>query len=726
MATKDEATLLLTTEEADLPSERLFAECLRLLLHRYGIVFTESRLRNCEWVSPTGLSPVIHHEGQLMTDFACICDHYQRSRGLQSPLPGASTGGGGQGPDGEAQGQSKVLMATFQSYISAFSSSISCLIDHLTWIPDSTYSNITKARYASGMVRPLAWLLPGQARSRVRARLDAVGWLKNQQASEEASWLFSSLGLLAKEQTTGHLLNSAQPTGLDCLACGLATFALACEHEIGFEILYELVLAQPDLLAYQKALSQSMSDEEVNLSATSNAARSSELKEDAAKKNCNNAQTNSDQDDLNDSEENRQQQQQQQNNDELATSSEDSDEAEKEENDYEEQLSMSQTETLLHYQQISGLELPQCRPGPGSGQHRPQQAPVGWFRWIESIVMLPFRFFSHSVGSLLRFVLSILRPAAVAAAPHRPVVDPVGDVRQFLEQFEQLYGEQHPVVRVCSYSQALDAARNELRFLLVYLHAESHQDTDQFCRQVLVSEVFSAFLQASGINFWMCSISSPEGARVSQALRETGYPFLALIVLKQSRMTVVARFEGLLSLEQLLAELDAAVTDFEPYLAEERARRQSLEMNRRLIEEQDQAYAAALAQDREREERRQAEEAERSAERDANERRREERQRELARLRDLLPAEPSADKDGGATVKLSVRLPGASDRLERRFRLGEPIQHLHYFIKLQELAPERFSVCTSFPKRVLPVEGTFKEAGLTQAEVLFVMDDDDE
>ncbi|PAA65832.1 hypothetical protein BOX15_Mlig025116g1 [Macrostomum lignano] len=544
-----------------------------------------------------------------------------------------------------------------------------------------------------------------------------------------------------------------------------------------------------------------MSDEEVNLSATSNAARSSELKEDAAKKNCNNAQTNSDQDDLNDSEENGQQQQ---NNDELASSSEDSDEAEKEENDYEEQLSMSQTETLLHYQQISGLELPQCRrqleevdwdlmqatdrlfggsvgnlqqqrqqqqqhnssssnsssagassivyqrrsvapapapppllasdsrarlvtaAGPGSGQHRPQQAPVGWFRWIESIVMLPFRFFSHSVGSLLRFVLSILRPAAVAAAPRRPVVDPVGDVRQFLEQFEQLYGEQHPVVRVCSYSQALDAARNELRFLLVYLHAESHQDTDQFCRQVLVSEVFSAFLQASGINFWMCSISSPEGARVSQALRETGYPFLALIVLKQSRMTVVARFEGLLSLEQLLAELDAAVTDFEPYLAEERARRQSLEMNRRLIEEQDQAYAAALAQDREREERRQAEEAERSAERDANERRREERQRELARLRDLLPAEPSADEDGGATVKLSVRLPGASDRLERRFRLGEPIQHLHYFIKLQELAPERFSVCTSFPKRVLPVEGTFKEAGLTQAEVLFVMDDDDE
>ena len=31
---------------------------------------------------------------------------------------------------------------------------------------------------------------------------------------------------------------------------------------------------------------------------------------------------------------------------------------------------------------------------------------------------------------------------------------------------------------------------------------------------------------------------------VSQALRENTYPFLALIVLRQNRMTVVARIEG--------------------------------------------------------------------------------------------------------------------------------------------------------------------------------------
>ena len=32
--------------------------------------------------------------------------------------------------------------------------------------------------------------------------------------------------------------------------------------------------------------------------------------------------------------------------------------------------------------------------------------------------------------------------------------------------------------------QALNDAKKELRFLLVYLHSSEHQDTDEFCRYV--------------------------------------------------------------------------------------------------------------------------------------------------------------------------------------------------------------------------------------------------
>jgi len=45
----------------------------------------------------------------------------------------------------------------------------------------------------------------------------------------------------------------------------------------------------------------------------------------------------------------------------------------------------------------------------------------------------------------------------------------------------------------------------------------------------------------SNMLFWACSVTTSEGYRVSQALRENGYPFLAVIVLHDGRMTVVGR-----------------------------------------------------------------------------------------------------------------------------------------------------------------------------------------
>ena len=40
-------------------------------------------------------------------------------------------------------------------------------------------------------------------------------------------------------------------------------------------------------------------------------------------------------------------------------------------------------------------------------------------------------------------------------------------------------------------------------------------------------------------------MNSEEGARVSYTLRETTYPFLALIMLKGTHMTIIGRQEGM-------------------------------------------------------------------------------------------------------------------------------------------------------------------------------------
>lgn len=67
------------------------------------------------------------------------------------------------------------------------------------------------------------------------------------------------------------------------------------------------------------------------------------------------------------------------------------------------------------------------------------------------------------------------------------VTDPTADVMKFIRTYEETYGNQHPVFYQGSYSQALNDAKNELRFLVVYLHSDDHQDNITFCRLVPIS-----------------------------------------------------------------------------------------------------------------------------------------------------------------------------------------------------------------------------------------------
>ncbi|CDR00294.1 unnamed protein product, partial [Oncorhynchus mykiss] len=124
-----------------------------------------------------------------------------------------------------------------------------------------------------------------------------------------------------------------------------------------------------------------------------------------------------------------------------------------------------------------------------------------------------------------------------------------------------------------SHSQwALNDAKRELRYLLVYLHGEENQDTDQFCRSTLCTEEVLTFLNTRML-FWACSTSRPEGYRVSQALRENTYPFLAMIMLKDRKMTVVGRLEGLIQSEDLLNQLTFIMEANQTYLMSERLER---------------------------------------------------------------------------------------------------------------------------------------------------------
>ena len=60
---------------------------------------------------------------------------------------------------------------------------------------------------------------------------------------------------------------------------------------------------------------------------------------------------------------------------------------------------------------------------------------------------------------------------------------------------------------------------------------------------------------------------------VSQALRENTYPFLAMIMLKDRKMTVVGRLEGLVQPEDLINQLNFIMEANQTYLVSERLER---------------------------------------------------------------------------------------------------------------------------------------------------------
>ena len=128
-------------------------------------------------------------------------------------------------------------------------------------------------------------------------------------------------------------------------------------------------------------------------------------------------------------------------------------------------------------------------------------------------------------------------------------MDPTENVVSFIHDYDQTYGSQHPTFYVGTYNQALNEAKKDLKFVIVYLHGSQHQDTGKFCRETLSNPEVIQFINDNCL-FWACSVDTPEGYRVSQSLRESTYPFIGVIVQREYRMTVVGRY--LFNLKQTL------------------------------------------------------------------------------------------------------------------------------------------------------------------------------
>ncbi|XP_040575186.1 FAS-associated factor 2 [Lepeophtheirus salmonis] len=328
-----------------------------------------------------------------------------------------------------------------------------------------------------------------------------------------------------------------------------------------------------------------------------------------------------------------------------------------------------------------------------------------------SFLLFPFRF----VYRVIHFVSSYF----ISFFPSEPPSSPGVDVTNFIAAFRAEYESEEssetsklPFLPL-SYHSALDVAKRDLKFLVIYLHSPQHDRIHDFCIQTLKSREFKSFLQRrrNELLLWGCSIESREGYNVSKIYRESAYPLIGVIVLRQNRMMFVGQVEGYVEPMSLISRLEAIIADNEAFVVTARLDREERNITQSLRQEQDAAFQESLRLDQERERAKKEEKEQKNreeAERKNEIMRLAERKNRIQKLKidlvNLVPEEPDI-KDPSA-VRLVIKLP-EGQRLERKFRKEHSLFYLYYYVFCHPDSPDEFDVTTNFPRKVLKCKPSF-------------------
>lgn len=331
-----------------------------------------------------------------------------------------------------------------------------------------------------------------------------------------------------------------------------------------------------------------------------------------------------------------------------------------------------------------------------------------------SILFSPFNFGYRAVSTLFRtfvYILSFLpapiRPRAITTSvtsgwrgtSGRRMLLPRDTAARFKREFEEEYGPETglPFVET-GFAQALDAAKKELKFLLLVLMSPEHDDTESFTRDTLLSAEVKAFISdpSNNIILWGGNVLDSEAYQVSQEYNATKFPFSCLVCLTpkegSTRMSIVKRLVGPVPSSTYLAEIRTAINKYSPDLIVARAERSMQESARNVRAEQDSAYERSLARDRERaRQKKEAEEAVRDVEKraleDAAAAERKIQQKEQWRRWRSTKITPEPDTGVKDVVRLALKMPEESSagRIVRRFAASTTVEELYAFVECYDL-----------------------------------------
>ncbi|KIW04756.1 uncharacterized protein PV09_03950 [Verruconis gallopava] len=265
---------------------------------------------------------------------------------------------------------------------------------------------------------------------------------------------------------------------------------------------------------------------------------------------------------------------------------------------------------------------------------------------------------------------------------------------RFIREVEEEYGTNELPFFENGYAQALDSAKNDLKFLLVVLVSPEHDDTASFIRDTLLDPAVVTFVKdpANNILLWAGTVQDAEAYQVSTALSCTKFPFTAVIVhtpsVSSTAMSIVQRIAGPLPAREYISKLRRTIEQYSPSLTTARRARDEQNAARRIREQQNEAYQRSLAQDRERARKKREEEQRKKDEEDRIRREEEYKQsyaRNLEQWRQWrasqIPPEPDADvKDA---VRISIRMIDGK-RVIRKFPSDATLEDLYAFVECHD------------------------------------------
>ena len=280
----------------------------------------------------------------------------------------------------------------------------------------------------------------------------------------------------------------------------------------------------------------------------------------------------------------------------------------------------------------------------------------------------------------------------------RRMLMPQDTASRFRREFEETYGSNDLPFVENGFAQAYDAAKRDVKFLLLVLLAPEHDDTETFVRSTLLAPEVLNFIKdpSNNIILWGGNVLDSEAYQVSTEYSCTKFPFSALICLtpKQgsTKMGVVKRMPGLMSASAYLDKMQRAIDKYAPDLAGVRAERAAHEVARSLRDQQDSAYEKSLARDRERAQQRrkaaaEAAAAELKAKEEAEAAARLEEQRQQWRRWRAATIAPEPPAAMPSVVRLALKMPESmgGERIVRRFAPETTLEELYAFVECYDL-----------------------------------------